>query len=158
MKLLHLVDVTRNFVHGLHCNWVRQNNHHLKIRITIFSSILITYSSIGLGHGWYCTIECYITKCTEIKKVLAYRPGGSVPHCQGQWDNRAPLAAAGTSRPSEWVLSGTTPEWTNVAVWGFSQPGKPWNLGQFLLEEQKIRAFTHTMGQGNTDTDTDNCI
>lgn len=77
-----------------------------------------------------------------------YHPGGSAPRCQGQWGSRAPSAAEGTSGLSGWVWSGTTPEWTNVAVWGFSQPGRPWNQSRFSLEEQK-----HLSGPQDTKLD-----
>lgn len=66
-----------------------------------------------------------------------YHPGGSAPRCRGQWGSRAPSAAEGTSEPSGWVWSGTTPEWTNAAVGGFSRPGRPWTGSRFSLQEQK---------------------
>ena len=131
VKLLHLVDVTRNFVHGLHCNWKEQI---YVIIITSISCILIIYTN-----RWYIIKK---------KGTLAYHPDGNVPHCQDQWESRAPSAAAGTSGPFGWVWSGKTPAWMNVAVWGFSQPGKPWNLGRSLLEEQKYEhAFVSHGGQ-----------
>lgn len=41
---------------------------------------------------------------------------------------------------------------------GFLSARKALKSGSVFAGGAEIRAFTHTVGQGNTDTDTDNCI